>query len=214
MAGRCTDGEADGGLAAAVDRASQQQIRDIGAGDQQHDAADGQQDLKAATVSFFHDGDAGSRGNDVDDLLGQQIHDVGRPVWGIAGLVLHPLAEDAGEARSDSGGGSSGAETADDAKPSSELLMHERGIATNDGFLLEGNPDVGRIAAQGLAEEAGWSDADDGEGMALDHKRGTEDGGVAGVGGLPGAMTENSNRGRGGRVVIGCEDAARERTYT
>jgi hypothetical protein len=92
--------------------------------------------------------------------------------------------------------------------------MHECGIATDDGFLLEGNPDVGRIAAEGFAEESGRRDADDGEGMALDRERGTEDGGVAGVGGLPGTMTENSNRGRGGRVVIGCEYAARERTYT
>ncbi len=107
----------------------------------------------------------------------------------------------------------SGAETADDAKPCRELLMHKCGIATNDGFLLEGNPDVGRIAIEGLAEESGRCDADDGEGMALDRKRGTEDGGVAAVGGLPGAMTENSNRGRGGRVVIGCEDAACEGAY-
>ena len=72
----------------------------------------------------------------------------------------------------------------------------------------------GGSLSEGFAEESGRRDADDGEGMALDRKRGTEDGGVAGVGGLPGAMTENSNRSRGGRVVIGCEDAAGERTYT
>ena len=110
MAGRCADGEAHGGLAATGDRASEQQVRDIGAGDQQHDAANGQQDLEAATVFFFHDGDAGSGGNDVDDLLGQQANYVGHPVRRIAGIVLHPLAEDAGEARSHSGGGGSGAQ--------------------------------------------------------------------------------------------------------
>ena len=34
--------------------------------------------------------------------------------------------------------------------------------------LLQGNPDVGGIATEGLAEEAGRSDADDGERMAFD----------------------------------------------
>ena len=87
------------------------------------------------------------------------------------------------------------------------------GIAIDDGFLLEGNPDVGRIAAQRLAEESGWRDADNGEGMTLDIQRGAEHGGVAAVGGLPGAMTEDGHRGRGGRVVIGGEDAAGEGTY-
>ncbi len=108
---------------------------------------------------------------------------------GIAGVVLHPLAQDAGKARGHSVDGGPRTEAANDAEPSGEGLSDESGIAVDDGFLLEGNPNVGRIAAQRLPVESGWRDADNREGMTLDIQRSAEHRGIAAVGGLPGAMT-------------------------
>src|SRR6202023_2693944 len=104
----------------------------------------------------------------------------------------------------------SGTQAADDPKPCGDGLMQERGLTVNDRFLLERNPDVGRIAAQSLAEESRRRYADDGEGMTLDRESGTEDRWIAGVSGLPRAMTENGNRRRGGDIVVGGKDAAGE----
>ena len=56
-------------LRAPRDGAREQQVGDVGAGDEQHEPADGKQDLQAAPVLFLHHGDAGPGGNDVDDLL-------------------------------------------------------------------------------------------------------------------------------------------------
>ena len=68
---RGAQGQAQRGLPAARYGASQQQVRHVRAGDQQHQAANRQQDLKAAPVLFLHLGDAGAGGDHVDHLLGE-----------------------------------------------------------------------------------------------------------------------------------------------
>ena len=52
---RCADGEPDRGLAAPGDRAGEQQVCDVGAGDEQHEAAHAKQNLQAAAVLLLHD---------------------------------------------------------------------------------------------------------------------------------------------------------------
>ncbi len=90
--------QAQGGLSAAGHRPGQQQVRDIGAGDQQHHAADREQNLQTAAVLFFHFRHARARRNHVDHLSGKHANDVRHPVGGIAGFVLHPLPQDSGRA--------------------------------------------------------------------------------------------------------------------
>ena len=83
--------------------------------------------------------------------------------------------------------------------------MEQRATAVDDRFLLEWDPNIGRIAAQGFAEESRWRDPDYGERMAIDHERRTHQGRVGAISGLPNVMAEHSN-GRCGRfVVIWCE---------
>ena len=96
---RCAEGEPDRGLRAARGSASQQQIGDVGAGNEQHQAADGEQDAQAVAVVGFHDADAGAGGNDLDDLLGQAGFDAGHPVGGHAAVIDQPLADEDGQAR-------------------------------------------------------------------------------------------------------------------
>ena len=50
-------------LAAPRRRAREQQVGDVGAGDQQHQAADAEQDAQAAAVLLLHDADAAAAGN-------------------------------------------------------------------------------------------------------------------------------------------------------
>ncbi len=50
-------------------RAGEQQVRDVGAGDQEHQPAHAEENLQAASVLLLHDADAGAGGHDGDDLL-------------------------------------------------------------------------------------------------------------------------------------------------
>ncbi len=96
---RCADREPEGRLTAPGDCACEQKIRDVGAGDEEHQPAHAEENLEAASVLLLHDANAGAGRHDRDDLLGQRLDDSGHPVRRISGLVLHPLVEDAGEPR-------------------------------------------------------------------------------------------------------------------
>ena len=80
LAARGSHGQAYRGLAAARHRAGQQQVGDVGAGDQQHQRADRHQDAQAAPVLLLHHADAGAGGHHGDHLLGQDAIDLGQPV--------------------------------------------------------------------------------------------------------------------------------------
>ena len=67
-----TDREPDRRLAAPRHRARQQQVRDVRAGDQQHQAAHGEQDLEASLYCSFITPTPRAGGHDVDDLLRQR----------------------------------------------------------------------------------------------------------------------------------------------
>ncbi len=92
---RGSEGEANRGLGAARGSASEQQIGDVGAGDEQDQAADGEQDMQAVGVVGLHDADACACGHDVDVLLGQAGLDAGHPLGGDAAVIDEPLANSA-----------------------------------------------------------------------------------------------------------------------
>ena len=164
---RGAKGQAQCGLSTARYGASQQQVRHIGAGNQQHQAANGEQDLKAAPVLFLHHGDAGACGDDVDHLLGKRSDHVRHPVGWIPGIMLHPLPQHSGEARSHSGNRSSRPQAADHAQPCGNGLVQECACTVNQGLLLHGDPKIGRVTAERFAEESGRSHSDHGKRMAF-----------------------------------------------
>ena len=163
-------------------RAREQQVRDVGAGDQQHQPADAEENLQAAAVLLFHDADAGAGRHDRDDLLGQRLDDRRHPVRRVAGVVLHPLVEDAGQARTHAVGRRARAQPADHAQPRGDRLPQDRRVAVDQRLLLQRNPEIGRIAAQRFAEESRRRDADDGERVPFDDERGADDRRIAAVG--------------------------------
>ena len=81
-------------------------------------------------------------------------------------------------------------------------LTDQRAVAGDEGFLMDGNPKVGRIAAEGFAEEAGRRHADQGEGVAFDDQGGADQGVVSAIGFAPGVVAEDGD-GRGGRGIVG-----------
>ncbi len=207
---RCAQREPDGGLTAPRDGAGEQQVRDVGAGDEEHQPAHAEQNLQAASVLLLHDADAGAGRHDGDDLLGQSLDDVGHPVRRVAGVVLHPLVEDAGQPRAHAVGRRARTQPADHAQPRGDGLAEDRGVAVDQRFLLERNPEIRRVAAQRFAEESRRRDTGDGERLPLDEERGADDRGIAAVGALPDVMAQHDHRSRRRRVVGGGEDAAAE----
>ena len=115
-------GQPHGGLAAPGDGAGEQQVRHVGAGDQEHQPAHAEENLEAASVLLFHDADAGAGRHHRDDLLGQDLDDGGHPVRRIARVVLHPLMEDAGESRAHAVRRRAWTQPADHAQPRGDRL--------------------------------------------------------------------------------------------
>ena len=99
-----------------------------------------------------------------------------------------------------------GLSAADDAQPCLEV-MEQRVGSGEDGLLIDGNPEVGRIGTKSFAEEPGRRNADDGDGVVRDDERRANDGGVGAVLLLPGAVAEHGD-GLGVRLVIGGADGA------
>ena len=91
-------------------------------------------------------------------------------------------------------------------------LAQQRRVGAGDQrFVLQRQPEVWRVSAQGLAEEPRWRDPGDRERVAFDHQRGTHHRGLATVETLPGVVGHHRHGGCGGVVVVGSEDTTRER---
>ena len=60
-------------------------------------AAHGEQDAQAVSVVFFHDANADTSGNDLDDLLGQSGFDARHPLRRYATVIHKPQPQQIGE---------------------------------------------------------------------------------------------------------------------
>jgi hypothetical protein len=172
---RCAQCQPDRRLSPPRDPAGEQQVRDIGTGDEKHQPADTQENLQAASVLFLHDADAGAGRHDGDDLLRQRLDDFGHPVRRIPRVVLHPLVQDAGEPWADAVCCRARTQAADHAQPRRDRLPQDRGVAVDQGLVLNRDPEIRRVAAERLSEEAGRRDADDGERVPFDDQGPADD---------------------------------------
>ncbi len=200
------------GLAATRDGAGQQQVGDVGAGDQQHQPAHAEQDAQAAAVLLAHDADAGAGRHDRDRLLRQLLDHAGHPVRRVAGIVLQPLPQDAGQprrpCRPSSRPASAGRSRAATPRPAGAAAPSRRRSAAP---AAAGSTDPADRRAASRRRSPGARHADDGERVALEDERGADDLRIGAVGALPGVMAHHDHR-RGRRgVVRRREDAAAER---
>ena len=203
-----------GRLAAARDGAGQHQIRHVRAGDQQHQRAHRQQNPQASSVLLLHHAHAGAGRHDGDDLLRQHALDPGQPVGRVAGLVPHPLPQQAGEPRLHPVDGRARAEPADHAQPRRNRLAQERRLRPGDQrFLLQRHPHVGRIGPQRLAEKPWRRHAGHGEGLPLHDQRGSDDRRVSAVDTLPCVIRQNQHRAGRRHIVRRGEHATDRRVH-
>ena len=207
------DGKTNCGLAAPCHRSCQQQIGDIGACNQEHKATNGKENLQTATVLFFHHGNACPGRHDVDELFGKSVNYVRHPVGRITGIGLHPLPQDRSQPRSHSGNRSTGAQAADHTKPRGNGLMQQRTVPIDHRLLLHGNPEVWRIAAQGLAKKSRRSNSNYGEGMALYHEHRAHNGSVGAISCFPSVVAEHDNGSCGGLIVVSGENSSTKCAY-
>ena len=66
---------------------------------------------------------------------------------GIAGVVLHPLVQDAGEPRAHTVGRGARPQPADHAQPRRDRLPKDRRVAVDQRLLLQRNPEIGRVGS-------------------------------------------------------------------
>ena len=116
--------------------------------------------------------------------------------------------EDAGEPRVHALGRRAWTQPADHAQPRGDRLPQNRCVAVDQRFLLQRNPEIGRIAAQRFAEEARRRDAGYGNGVSFDEQRGADERRIAAVGALPDVIAQHDDRRCRRRVVGGREHAA------
>ena len=169
---RRADGHPYGRLRPSRDRAREQQVRDVRAGDQQHESAHGHQQLQAAGVLLFHHADAGAGRDDRDRLLRQQAGSTsdsqfaGQPES--CGIHWRRTFVSRGAMPSVVAPGLRRPMTRSQAETgwrSSELAP------VTSRFVLNRDPEVGRIVAERIAEEARRRHAGDRERVAFDDER-------------------------------------------
>src|ERR1700744_1993020 len=88
--------------------------------------------------------------------------------------------------------------------------MEEGVRSRKQGLLIDRNPKIGRVASQGLSEEAGRGDADDREWMSIEDETRAGYFRIRAVFLLPGAITQHGNRRRRCLVVRGQDSAPGE----
>ena len=177
-------GDANGEFTLAAGGADEEQIGDVGAGDEQDEADGSEQDEeRGAHVAD----DAVAQGLDGEAFFGAHV------AVGIAAakLVGGELQLSVGLGERDAGLKACGGEK-------------KVALVGAVGVDLEGQPDVGfRIGDEGLAE-----DSDDGVGLVAERERGADDVGIASEFALPEAVADDHDFAAVGRIFLRGEGAA------
>ena len=191
---RRANGHAHCRLAAPRHPPRQQQVGHVRASDQQHQATHSKKDLQAAPVLLFHLGYARARRNHGDVLVRQQALQFGHPVGRIAAVIQKPLPQDSRQPGRQSRNARAGAQPANHPQPRRNRLPQERAFAVDQRLLLQGNPDVRRIAAQCFAKKTRRRDAGDRERMSFNYVRRTHHRRITAIRSLPHVIAQHGNR--------------------
>ncbi len=122
------------------------------------------------------------------------------------------LVEPDGEGGTDGFVGDAGASASHDRHPPLIGILKERGILRGHqgGLHAEGKEDVGRELDAGGSGEAGWVDANDGDGDEVELDGLADDGGRAAEEAGPETVADDGNGAGAGCVVVGWLDGAAE----
>jgi hypothetical protein len=112
---RGAEGETDGDLCAPRNASCQEQIGYIGARDEEHQTADGEEDVQAVFVVGFHDAYASPCWNYANGLFRERCFDSRGPLGGHATFIDEPYPEEICKTCRQCVWSGAGAKTSDDA---------------------------------------------------------------------------------------------------
>ena len=207
---RRSHGKTKGCLRAASRCARQQEICNIGAGNEQHERTHGKQDAQAVFVAVFHLCYAGASRNHVDVLFGQNALDL-RKILRIlrTKIIYEPLPRNCCEPRSQSIDLGARTQTANDPQPGVRLLQ-ECVLSREQRLLIEWQKDLRWIASQRLTVKIRRSYPHDSERISIEHESGSDDLRIRTILLLPDTMAQHGRRLSRWLVVRHCECAPGE----
>jgi len=187
---RRAQGGAKGNLLPAARRPHQHEIRDVGAGDQQDEAGDPEQQMQARLILIPHHLDSCATGRQMQRLLRDQ-----RPLGGIelGNRAQEPLPQFHLQAGLDGLWIGPGGDAADQVEPIRVGKIQQRRRAVEKTLRFQRKPERGRIL-QPVAVERGRRDAHYGERLTVESERRPEDRRVHPILPLPGAIAHDGNR--------------------
>ena len=148
--------------------ACQQQVCDVGAGDEQHDTREDHQHSETLARLLLQVLDAAAAGRDNDMLLG---NDARAAIGCEQRAGKKPLAQRDGKLRLQSADVCAGAYPAQRIKPVGLLMMENRAWAPHIRFGLKRQPEIGRRIRYAIPEKAEGRNTDDGERPRLNVNR-------------------------------------------
>ena len=169
---RGAEGGADGHLGAAGHAANEQQIGDVGAGDEQDESGDPGEQMQVRGVPLLHGLDPGACGGEGGVGFGE-LFLTARALEVLAGGV--GLAQEGVDLLLELRGyGYSGLWAADDVEPALGGVVYV-GCVGEQGRGLDGEIEVWRGAGDAVAEEALGGYSDDGDGAGVDPEGAADD---------------------------------------
>ena len=199
-------GHANGRLKARGGAARQQQVRNVGASDQQHQAGNDHQQVKTFRAVVLEVGDPAFGGRNHDVLLVDPRAVLGREVR----LGAQPVLELCGDLRLNARRIGPGLQSANDEEPVHSRAVQQCGLPIVGRLGGQGQPEIRRIGTQLISEESGRGNSNDGEGEIVDVQGGADDRGIEPEMLLPCTVAHHRNRRGVGLVIVGRDGPARE----
>ena len=199
-------GHANGRLKACGGAARQQQVRNVGAGDQQHQAGNDHQQVQTFRAVLLEVGGPALGGRNHDVLLLDLRAVLGREVR----LGAQPVLELCGDLRLNARRIRPRLQAPDDVEPVHSRAVQQCGLPIVGRLGGQRQPEIGRIRTQLISEESRRGDSNHGEGEIVDAQGGADDRGIEPEVLLPGAVAHHRSRRGVGLVIVGRDGPARE----
>ena len=188
----------------------EEEIGEVGAGDEEHDPDHDHEHRQGRLVGLAEEGDARSAGQQGDEGAGDLLAPFGRELR--AFTIREEALELGGGPGLSIGHGDALGTAAHNADPEEPVALEQRGAHHDLRLHGDGEPEIGRLLVERDSVECGRHDSDDLEGSAVDGDGSAEDAGVGGEVLLPVPVAEHGDGiGALNRCVAGRENAAEER---
>src|SRR5579864_4794947 len=181
---------ADGSFGATGGSAGQQKVGDVGARYQQDERGNSSEQAEAVSGFLLKILDAATGWSEEHVLLGNLVV---IPILCVGKLRGQPLPQGGGDLGLQAADGDSGLHTAKEIKPVAVSLLEDAGLTFQHRFIVDWDPNSGRIGVNAVPEKSWRSNADQSDGVALDEEGRSDQVAVGGMFSLPGGIAEDGD---------------------